>query len=296
MKTPALPQTAPPIARRLASLASACLTTFQGPRAGHGHGRALASLAAACLTMTLLATAALAQGPSDPAKAPPTAEALLAAMDRNLQCDTRSVRATMTVDDGRATRTYQMQSFSRGLDEAAVEYLSPARDKGTRMLKQQDNLWLFIPRAERVQKISGHLLRQGMMGSDLSYEDFMQATQFLDLYTAKVTGEATVNGRPCWKLEATAKNDTVSYPRRVILIDKAWLLPVQQELFALSGMLLKTWTMSDVRMIQDRPVAHRMEFKDQVRKGSTTVLALEDVLFGVKLEAEVFSRRWLERK
>jgi hypothetical protein len=25
-------------------------------------------------------------------------------------------------------------------------------------------LWLYMPRAERVQKISGHMLRQGMMG------------------------------------------------------------------------------------------------------------------------------------
>lgn len=226
----------------------------------------------------------------------PTADELLDAMDKALQFDTRTARTTMTVVDGDRTRTYDMQSFARGTTDAAVEYLAPARDKGTRMLKKGDDLWLYMPRAERTQKISGHLLRQGMMGSDISYEDMMEAAEFRKRYAAKVLGEEELGGRPCWKVEATAKDDTVSYPRRVIWIDKETMVPTRQELFALSGMLLKTWEMSDVKQVEGRWTAMKMELADKLRQGSKTVLTLDSVTYGVALKSEVFSLRWLERR
>ena len=92
--------------------------------------------------------------------------------------------------------------------------LEPAREKGTKLLRKEDNLWLYMPRAERVQKISGHMLRQGMMGSDMSYEDMLEAADFEERYEAEVIGEEETAGRPCWKLEARARDESVSYPRR----------------------------------------------------------------------------------
>ncbi len=221
---------------------------------------------------------------------------LLHSMDANLQFDTRTSITTMQVVDSRHTREYRMLTHARGLDEAAVEYLSPEREKGTKMLKLGDNLWLYLPRSERVQKISGHMLRQGMMGSDISYEDLMQGTDFEDMYEATVKAEDLLDGRPCWKLEAIARDDTVSYPRRVLWIDEEWLIPSRQELYALSGMLLKVWTMTEVREIAGRQVPMLMEIEDKLKQGSRTVLRIEDLQFGVDLEDEVFSQRWLERR
>jgi outer membrane lipoprotein-sorting protein len=226
----------------------------------------------------------------------PSAKELLAAMDEVLQFDTRTSTATMQVIDARRTRSYKMKTYARGQEDAAIIYLEPAREKGTKMLKKEDNLWLYMPRAERVQKISGHMLRQGMMGSDMSYEDMLEAADFEQMYEAEVVGEEETAGRPCWKLEAKARDSSVSYPRRLIWIDKENMVPLRQELFALSDMMLKVWTMSEIKMVSGRAVATRMEIADQLKQGSKTVFVLEEVSFGVDLESETFSRRWLERK
>ncbi len=226
----------------------------------------------------------------------PAAEDVLREIDRNLQFDTRKSTTVMQVVDGRRTREYRMVVYARGLEEAAVEYLAPARDRGTRMLKQEDNLWLYMPRAERVQRISGHMLRQGMMGSDVSYEDMMEGVNFLDQYEAKVTGSELVDDRPVWRLEATAKDETVTYPARVLWVDKEAFIPIRQELFALSGMLLKTWTMTEIKEIDGRNIPTRMEISDQLRAGSKTVLMMRDISFGIDIEDEIFSLRWLERR
>ena len=74
------------------------------------------------------------------------------------------------------------------------------------------------------------------------------------------------------------------------------LMPLKQELFALSGMKMKTWTMGDIREVEGRQVAYKMVIADELKQGSKTVITVDDVTFGVELEAEVFSRRWLERR
>ena len=63
-----------------------------------------------------------------------------------------------------------------------------------------------------------------------------------------------------------------------------------------SGMMHKTWIMSEIEMVSGRPVARRMEISDQLKQDSRTVFSLEEVSFGVELESKVFTRRWLERR
>lgn len=226
---------------------------------------------------------------------PPSAEQLLDAMDKNLTFQSRRSKVVMTVT-GRRTRTYELVIFSRGEEDSAVEYLAPARDKGTRMLKLGGELWIYLPAVDRVQKISGHMLREGMMGSDLSYEDLMASRELRKAYAAKVAGEGTVDGTSCWRLELTSKDPAVSYPRRVTWIAKDSLIPARQELYALSGMLLKTWTMSGVKELAGgRKFPTRMEITDAVKRESVTKLEFKELEFGVELEAEVFALRWLER-
>ena len=243
----------------------------------------------------LLAALTLAAAPLDPAPAP-SAEQLLDAMDRNLTFETRTSRLVMTVE-GRRTRSFEIVSYGRGQEDSAMEYLSPARDKGTRMLKLGGELWIYLPSVDKVQKISGHMLRQGMMGSDVSYEDLMTSRELRRMYDARVTGEDQVDGRGCWRLELTARDASVSYPRRVSCVDKESHLPLRQELYALSGMLLNTWTMSDPRPFEGgRLYPTRMVIQDQVRKDSVTRIEFKELRFGVALEKEVFSLRWLERR
>ena len=226
----------------------------------------------------------------------PTAEELMRLMDQNLTFETRTTTVRMKVEGGRRTREFEMVSYGRGEEDAAIEYRKPRREAGTRMLKLGDELWIYMPSIDRVQKISGHMLRQGMMGSDLSYEDMMASRELEKRYKAKVTGGEKVDGKDCWRVELNAVDDSVSYPKRVTWVDKQTYIPIKQELYALSGMLLKTWTMSDAKKFGERLFPTRMVIQDHVKKDSKTTLEFVNMEFGIKLEDEVFSMRWLERR
>ena len=230
------------------------------------------------------------------ALASPEADSLLASIDQNMNFDSRSASLEMTVTKGKRVKVYEMDSFGRGADEAAISFSAPARDKGTRMLKRGGELWMYMPSIEKTQKISGHMLRQGLMGSDLSFEDMLETTNFRELYDGTVVGEEEREGRMCWKMELTARSNEVAYPRRVSWIDQEHLVPVHEDLYAISGMLVKSWTLTEVQEFDGgRKFPTRMVVEDKLQAGSQTVLVFEELAFSVPLEDEVFSQRWLER-
>ena len=104
-----------------------------------------------------------------------------------------------------------------------------------------------------------------------------------------------IDGRKHWKLEAIAKDSSVTYPKRIIWIDDAYRIPTKQELYALSGMLLKTWMMSDVKVIDGKNVPMKMVLSDALKEGSSTTIVTEEISFDIEIEEQIFSRRWLER-
>jgi outer membrane lipoprotein-sorting protein len=229
------------------------------------------------------------------AAAAPTADEILAQIDSNMNYDTRTAQLQMTVTKGKRIKVYEMKSHGRGADEAAIEFLAPARDKGTKMLKKGDELWMYLPSIEQTQRISGHMLRQGMMGSDMSYEDILESSALRNLYTATVTGEETLLERPVYKLELIAKSNEIAYAKRISWIDSEYLVPVKEELYATSGMLVKEWTMTDVIDVEGRKFPTRIVVEDKLQANSKTEMRFVSVDFKVEVEDEVFSQRWLER-
>ncbi|GIT57021.1 MAG: hypothetical protein Ct9H300mP18_04500 [Candidatus Neomarinimicrobiota bacterium] len=102
-----------------------------------------------------------------------TIEEIIVAMDKNLNAKSRIMKSKMIVNGRRATRTIESRSWVVGIDQAFTEYLSPPREAGTKMLKLEKALDIF-PQTDRVIQISGHMLRQSVMGSDMSYNDMME--------------------------------------------------------------------------------------------------------------------------
>ena len=96
-------------------------------------------------------------------------------------------------------------------------------------------------------------------------------------------------------MDLKAKDTTVSYPRRLIWVDQSSYIPVKQELYALSGMLLKTWIMTDIRTVGERQFPYQMIVEDKVQTSSKTEIKFDSVVFAIPLQEEVFTTRWLER-
>lgn len=228
-------------------------------------------------------------------KSQQTATDILERVDRNMYSENRIVEAGMTIHGRRSSRTVTMLTYSVGDEKSFTEYLSPPREDGTKMLKLENQLWIYSPSTDRTIQISGHMLRQSVMGSDLSYEDMMEDRKLTDIYAAEIIGEEEIEGRTAFILELTAIVSDVAYHSRKIWIDAEWYVPVREDLFARSGQLLKQTTLSDIRQIDGRWFPFSMNFKDMLKQGDGTEFSITSIKFDQNIPDHIFSKASLRR-
>jgi|TARA_B110000914_G_scaffold46638_1_gene39673 outer membrane lipoprotein-sorting protein len=225
-----------------------------------------------------------------------TVSDIIAAMDKNLNAKSRVLTSKMVVHGRRTTRTIESKNWVVGMDLAFTEYLSPAREKGTKMLKLGDKLWTYSPQTDRVIQISGHMLRQSVMGSDMSYNDMMEDRPMEELYKATLEGSVMIDDRDHWIILLESKVKGLSYPKRRAWVDKEYLLPMKEELYAKSGKLLKTSTMDGIKKVQRRWFPSRFIYKDELKRNSKgTEWIIDEIAFDIDIPESRFSKALLRK-
>jgi outer membrane lipoprotein-sorting protein len=225
----------------------------------------------------------------------PSGDWILQKVDENIGSDNKISHSLMIIHGRRGSRSVESRSWIQGDEKSFTEYLAPPRDAGTKMLKLEDQLWTYSPSTDRTIRISGHMLRQSVMGSDLSYEDLMEDRKLINIYDAKVIGEEEYDGRPCWVLELKAKEEDVAYHSRKIWVDKERFVSLKEDRFAKGGKLLKRTEVKDVQRIGGRWVPKKIVFKDMLKTGEGTEFILEDVQFNADIPDYIFTKASLRR-
>jgi outer membrane lipoprotein-sorting protein len=225
----------------------------------------------------------------------PSAREIIEKVDRNMSAESRVFTSKMIIHNPRNTRTIESKSWSMGENKSFTEYISPPREQGTKMLKLDNLLWIFSPETDRIIQISGHMLRQSVMGSDLSYEDMMEDPHLLNHYNGKVEGEEKIADRNCWVITLIANTADVAYQTQKIWVDKDRFIPLRKELYAKSGVLLKKMELSEVLQIQGRWYPKKILFKDVLKEGDGTEFQIMDIEFNTKIPDYVFSKASLKK-
>lgn len=224
-----------------------------------------------------------------------SAEEILERVDRVAAFASVSYEAEMTVlRPGRPARVKVFKAVAKGREKVFVEFTNPG-DRGTRYLKVGQEFWVKGPYAEAATRLSGHLLREPMMGSDFSYEDSLGDERLSEMYTAVLEGEETVDGVRCHRLVLRARREGVAYPRRTVWVDAERFVVRRAVLHALSGMPLKELRVLEVGTVGGRPFPRRVRMIDLQRDGFVTELLVRSVEADVAVDDRVFTRRWLER-
>jgi len=231
---------------------------------------------------------ALAVG-AEAAQAPDGA-AVLRRVDENMGADNKITTSEMIIRGRRGSRTVTSKSWIQGRDKSFTEYLDPPREKGTKMLKLEDQLWTYTPASDRTILIAGHMLRQSVMGSDLSYEDMMEDQRLVALYDAVIVGEERVGDRPSWVLALSSRGGDIAYFTRRIWVDKERYVVLREERFAKSGKLLKSTEGLDVQRMKERWVPTRVIFRDALKNGEGTEFLVKAMEFNAAIPDHLFTK------
>ena len=250
----------------------------------------VAALLAAAVTTNQEQPGADRIAPSTALQEQPGADRILERVDENLYSETRVFESEMIIHGRRGSRTITSRTYAEGNERSFTEYLSPPREQGTKMLKLENQLWIYSPSTDRVIQISGHMLRQSVMGSDLSYEDMMETHRLTDVYHADMAGEETIDNRDTWVLDLTAKVEGLTYHSRKIWIDRERYVPLREDLFARGGQLLKRTELKDVRLIEGRWFPTTVIFRDMLKDGDGTEFRITEIEFDADIPGHIFTR------
>jgi outer membrane lipoprotein-sorting protein len=220
---------------------------------------------------------------------------ILEEVDDNLWSNTKYIEGRLIIDNGRKVRVLTWEHWMEGVDRAYSHYKSPPREKGTKMLKLVDKLWMYTPRTDRKILIAGHLLRQSMMGSDLSYEDMMEDKKLSAAYKATFVKKEELREAECCVLLLVAHDKTTTYQTRKLWVDVDRKIVFRQELYAKGGKLLKDVAYLDYRPLGKRLFPRQMIFRDLLKENTKTTYMFDEIEFDIKIPKKYFSQSILKR-
>lgn len=219
-----------------------------------------------------------------------TAQEILSLVDDNEIYSSISYEAEMHISYQGKTFIKKIRGYGRENKDSFIEFINQ-EDVGTKYLKKDGRLYVYSPDTEQVMLISGHMLKESMMGSDYSYEDTIENDRLSKRYSSVVSGEEILGDRACWILDLTALKSTESYPTQRLWVSKDTHEVLRFDLFALSGVRVKEYSLLESRLIKNRYFPVKSEMRDLMRKGSKTVFTMDKVELDQKLSDSLFSTR-----
>ena len=175
----------------------------------------------------------------------PSADALLRRYDEVMgPASFRAETAMVAHREDGSTRTYEMKILKSGRDKLRATFLAPSSAKGQEMLRNGDNLWLYMPNLKRAVRVAS---RDSFMGGDFNNADVLRVNYVAD-YNATLADTTD----SVYVLELKAKSSDVAYDRIKLWMTKDKLAqPLRAEYYAKSGKLLRSAEFSDVKDFGD---------------------------------------------
>ena len=169
---------------------------------------------------------------------------ILLQLDKNMQpASYEMYRKLINVEPDGSKKEFVLYSVKKGTSTAVALFLQPASEKGRATLRQDDNMWLYIPNVGKPIRITS---LQSVVGGVFNNSDILR----LD-YSVEYTAEGIEDQGETYLLDLKAKSNSVAYDRLKMTVDKKTVLPIKIECYAISGMLIKNLHYSKVKDFGD---------------------------------------------
>jgi outer membrane lipoprotein-sorting protein len=193
-------------------------------------------------------------------------------------------------------RTIEFKNWSLGREYALTLITAPAKEAGQAFLKRAAEMWSWNPSISRLIKLPPSMMSQGWMGSDYTNDDILKESSVVKDYTHEIIGEETIGGRLCYKIKMTAKEEAaVVWGRQIRWIDKKDFLVLKAELFDEDGALVRTETGSDIKIMDGRSIASKIQLVPEEEPENKTIVEIREIKFNIPVDESFFSQQNMKR-
>lgn len=218
----------------------------------------------------------------------PAAEIVRAALNHWRGLTSRG-EMTMIIHRSDWERSMSMRTWTQGEKRSLVRVTAPRKDRGNGTLMDDNRMWSFSPKVNRVIKIPSSMMNQSWMGSDFSNKDISRTDEIVEQYDHRLIGEYELDGHTVFEIESVPHEEAAVVWGKEILKIRDDNVMVEQQFFDQDMQLLKTLRTLEFVEIGGRAVAARQRMTKIDSPDEWTEIRVDWVEFDVEISDSVFT-------
>ena len=140
------------------------------------------------------------------------------------------------------------------------------------------------------------MMMQSWMGSDFTNDDLVRESSIVVDYTHQLLGTESIEGRKCYKIELTPKeNAPVVWGKVLSWIDTEEFMQMKAEFYDEDGYLVNTMYGKNVKKMDDRLLPSILEVVPADEEGHKTIVEYLDLNFNKPIKESFFSIQNMKR-
>jgi len=196
---------------------------------------------------------------------------------------------TMVIHRPDWERSMTMQAWTKGDDRSLVRVIEPKKDRGNGTLTDDNSMWTFSPKINRVIKVPSSMMGQSWMGSDFSNKDIARADDIVDQYDHEVLSSIEDDGITIYEIESIPHEDAAVVWGREVLRIRDDHVVLEHAFYDQDGELVKSLTSLEIADMGGRTIAKRQRMIKTDEPDEWTEIAVNDVQYEIELKDSLFT-------
>jgi outer membrane lipoprotein-sorting protein len=186
-------------------------------------------------------------------------------------------------------RSMTMQAWTKGDKKSLVRVIEPKKDRGNGTLTDDNNMWTFSPKVNRVIKIPSSMMGQSWMGSDFSNKDVARADDIIDQYDHTLLDTHDADGMIVHEIRSVPHEEAaVVWGREELLIREDYVV-LEHRFYDQDGELVKALETLEIEEMGGRTIASRQRMAKADAPEEWTEIAVNTVEYEIDIRDSVFT-------
>ena len=186
-------------------------------------------------------------------------------------------------------RSMTMRAWTKGDDHSLVRVIEPKKDRGNGTLTDDNSMWSYSPKINRVIKIPSSMMGQSWMGSDFSNKDVARADEIVNEYEHSLLNTEEVDGIIVYEIEAIPHEEAaVVWGSEVLRIREDHVV-LEHSFFDQDGELVKSLQTMEIADMGGRTIAKRQRMNKADKPDEWTEIQVIEVDYEVELNDSLFT-------
>lgn len=196
---------------------------------------------------------------------------------------------TMTIHRPDWQRSMSMESWTQGEKRSLIRVTAPRKDRGNGTLMDNNNMWSFSPKINRVIKVPSSMMSQSWMGSDFSNNDISRSDEILEQYDHTLLSESEVDGYVTYEVESIPHEDAAVVWGKEVLVVRSDNVLIEHRFYDQDGDLVKALRTLQINEMGGRTVATQQRMEKVDAPDEWTEIFVDAIEFDVELSDNVFT-------